>query len=80
MDAQNLSGQTPLHIACQVQNEDIVVMLTEAYADVNLGDVSGDAPIHLATKVRFCPMRFMKVQSFYGFSRFKVFFKVFLQV
>ncbi len=54
VNARNLCGQTPLHLACHMLREEMVRDLLEVpNVDVDLGDNYGNAPIHLACMVRF---------------------------
>ena len=41
-------GATPLHIACSYSNADIVQLLLDKDANVNLRDDGGDTPLHIA--------------------------------
>ena len=42
------SGMSPLHVAILQNNRDIVELLLEKGADVNLQNNSGDTPLHFA--------------------------------
>jgi ankyrin repeat protein len=49
-DEINFSGQTPLYLAVQSENEDAVQFLLEAIADINIKDVMGNAILHVAVE------------------------------
>ena len=51
IDSRDVNRRTPLHIACQAKQDDIVQILVDNHADVNLFDADDDMPIHLACKV-----------------------------
>ena len=51
IDARDVNGRTPLHISCVAKKEDIVQILVDNNADVNIFDDDDDMPIHLACKV-----------------------------
>ncbi|XP_064398066.1 ankyrin repeat domain-containing protein 27-like isoform X2 [Halichondria panicea] len=42
------SQQTPLHLACQYNQQDVVLMLLEESASVNVQDVQGNSPLHFS--------------------------------
>lgn len=52
IDATNVNGQTPLHLACLAKSHDVVALLLEAGADYESRNIEGDCPTHLAVKVR----------------------------
>lgn len=49
VDAQNHKGQAPLHIAVQEECLDILELLMDRKADLNVMDMYGDTPLHYAT-------------------------------
>ncbi|PGH14286.1 hypothetical protein AJ79_03108 [Helicocarpus griseus UAMH5409] len=54
----NASGQTPLHVAASVpENDQIITMLINAGADVNARDLRGRTPLHVAAGVCFRSIR-----------------------
>ena len=50
LDAQDTSGETPLHYACKHGYLDIAKLLIEKGANVNSKDQQNDSPLHLAVK------------------------------
>ncbi|THV08419.1 ankyrin [Dendrothele bispora CBS 962.96] len=49
LDWPNSHGKTPLHIAAQKGNEELVRMLCDLGADCNLADNEGNTPLHYAS-------------------------------
>ena len=49
-DAQNINLQTPLHLAVERRNIQIVRLLVEEGANSDLGDKFGDRPLHEALR------------------------------
>ena len=49
-DAQNVNLQTPLHLAVERRNIQIVRLLVEAGANSDVGDKFGDRPLHEALR------------------------------
>lgn len=47
-DEEAFDGQTPLHIACAWDMEDVVKTLLEHHADINAQDADGYTPLHIA--------------------------------
>ena len=47
-DIQNSSGDTPLHIACEERNRDIVLMLVRSGARLDIKNKEDKTPLHLA--------------------------------
>ena len=50
VDAQNMQGHTPLHVACSRGNWPVVRLLLHANANPNIQDKRGFTPMHLALK------------------------------
>jgi ankyrin repeat protein len=46
------SGLTPVHAACVYSQSDVVQLLTEANADVNMADKRGVTPLHTAVNLK----------------------------
>ena len=47
---ENITGQTPLHVAAAVGEATMGAYLVELGADPNVQDAQGDTPLHLAAK------------------------------
>jgi ankyrin repeat protein len=48
VEARDLSGKTPLHVAAMVGNGDVLQFLLECAVDVEATDDNGETPLHLA--------------------------------
>ena len=53
LDAKDLSGNAPIHLACLSERHDIIQLLTgDARCDIAIEDAEGNVPLHLACKMR----------------------------
>ena len=49
INAKNKDGSTPLHVAAEKKNKDIVELLILRHADINAKNNNGWTPLHVAT-------------------------------
>ena len=67
INTQNMLGETPLYVAISKYNEDytygICVSLINCMADVNIGDISGETPLSIATTCGLKQIQDLLVQS-----------------
>lgn len=49
-DAKDESGQTPLHVAAQMGDVEVVELLLQSAKDINVQDETGVTPLHLASQ------------------------------
>ncbi|XP_070608433.1 ankyrin repeat domain-containing protein 22 [Erythrolamprus reginae] len=53
INAQDDSGRTALHYACEMKNQTIIPLLVEADADLSLKDKDGETPLDIARRLKF---------------------------
>lgn len=49
LEAKNQEGQTAVHLACQLIENDILKSLISSGANVNCRDTEGNTPLHVST-------------------------------
>ncbi|XP_026548528.1 ankyrin repeat domain-containing protein 22-like, partial [Notechis scutatus] len=53
VNAQDDSGRTALHYACEMKNQSIIPLLVEAGADLSIKDKDGETPLDMARRLKF---------------------------
>lgn len=51
LDAKNEDGQTAVHVASRLGQDDILKKLIESKADINCRDIAGYTPLHVSNLV-----------------------------